>query len=1179
MHIFVSTIFVIISIITSAVDLQTPNGGLKKTVWIHYTGWHNPLDNGFAIGKYYNYPIFSSTRSQIADYRKEFKLAKQQGIDGFLIDLVSRDGKKTNYVQHMKKLLKAAEGMDFWIGPCLDQTPSPEWQSVELTRILKECGNHPNFPKIGKKYLVVTYSWYEQGPENWRKIRKALADKGYPLYLVANMKRAFDKIEPELYDKFSGTYEMVYSFGYLGLAGENIDIVYDRMIKCAAKNDATWMCTVVPGYIGAWMNGRNDYYQPHLGFDRVLQHFDIIHSQKPQWIHLTSWNDHDETPFMPMAFEFGGNSRINRYLLDRWRKHTLPAKSQVLFAYHREEIVGTVLRIESLFLPGKRSRTVTISGQLIAPDGKTMYKLAKQTLNKSAAKAYVRNEWNIPTAKLAAVPALTPIITIMENGKSRTAKLPPVMLKTGWLQNQTTMKVPFALMTSGKATLTTSQKGNLLTANVKFNCGEKVVRAELFRNDRPIGPLTLKATENPLLFAQFCYLNRNRFAIRLYKGHIVAAARFSTDNQSPYFAWTNDAVVSLNNARWHQVKMQITMNQDGRFINKVNRSNAQEVTLKQLLNSHILRLGGKKPELALVMDNFDNNLNDRPAMQGMNSGKLFLKLWSRKKLTNDMFYVQFKTESGKIFFSPIITPFIEQKPVKMRVVQTMVNLETSSGATGQPGYKHTGFMTTPPFTKPEVIETIIHPANLRAGRWTFDLEAWDFLGERPLQSVQKTFWKDCGNYIIKNGHDGGRCLNLNGKSTVKLRCRIWPMGPCTIDFFLKPEGKITAKQSIIKRLGWTSAFNFYLLQNGKLEVIRNGLINHTESVSMISSKPLTSGKWTRIRLVYDGKNAELFCNGKLVAKKAMPFHMVYGNCTVAIGGKGGFTGQFDDLTILSYPAKPRSGKFPPLPTSQKLDTLRKFDKAKEYVIFKYSPKKGDLKQMKTAKLMSVFSAASIISLTATAAPIKVELGKLIKRVNQPNANEACTFVKGNPSIRKPNAESTKAIVTVGENGTFSINTGPKSRKTSDLIFPLKIKDGQELVVKIKNVITSAKPKGWVATFIGVEGSNKLNICASLTTDMISIAQYKPKWKPLGGNIKVKYPTTLQIRRMDGTLSFIVNGSPRVSIKENKGAVDIPYIYITSQKQTSWSILNIASFELREVNKTAIAKEKKAVKNY
>jgi Glycosyl hydrolase family 71/Concanavalin A-like lectin/glucanases superfamily len=1171
MRILISILFVFISVISAAVELQNPDGSLKKTVWTHNTAWHNPLDTGFAVGKYYNYPVFSSSGDQITDYRKEFKLAKKQGIDGFLVDLVCHDGKKTHYAQHMKTMLKAAEGMDFWVGPCLDRSPKPEWQISELTRILKECGNHPNFPRIGNKYVVATYSWYSQSPENWKKIRKGLADNGYPLYLIANMGKGYSKITSELYDKYKGTYEMAYAFGYLSLPGESIDVVYNRMKNCAKKNNATWMGSVWPGYIGAWFNGRNDYYQPHLGFDQVLNYFDVIHSKNPPWVHFTTWNDHDETPFMPMAFEFGANTLINRYLLDRWRGVPLPRKTQIFFAYHREEIIGTVLRIESLMLPGKNSKSVTVSGYLLAPDGKKMYKLPQQTLTKNSTKPYSRNEWNIPTAKLANVPALTPVITVVENGETRIEKLPPVMLKTGWLQNQTTMKIPFDLIVKGKATLTVNQKDNLLTASVKFSCTEKVVRAELWRNDRPIGPLHLKPPMYPLLFAQFYDIGRNNFRARLYKGRIMAAARKSTSKNAPLFAWTNNAVAALQNAPWHHVKMQLTMIPDASFAVKVNNQSAEAVSLKELLRSHVLRFGGKKNKpLGLIMSDYDNNVNDRPDFPGIKNNKLSLKLWSRKKLPNDVFYAQFQTASGKMFFSPIITPFVNGQPIKMNVLQTMVNLETSSGASGKPG--RTGFLTKPPFTKPVITKATIHPANLRAGRWTFDHEGWDSLGEQEFRYPKKMLWSNCSSFIVSGGHDSGKCIN--GKHKVKMRGRIWPMGPCTIEFYLNPGGKITKKQSVIVRAGWTSAFSFYLLPGGKLEVIRDANAKSAKPVAMSSGKPLSIGKWTRIRLVYDGKNAELYCNGKLSAKQAMPFHMVYGNCTTIIGG---FSGKLDDLTILSYPVKPGAKGFPALLPPQKTLMPRNIDKTRERAIFTYNPQKGDKRQMKLTKMMPVFSAVAI-SVAATAAPAKVELGKLIKKADQPPASKSCTLVKGNPSLTKPDEKSTKALVIVGKDGAFLLSTNTKVKGTPTLKFPFKIKDGQELVVKIKNVTTSTKPKGWIATFIGVVGDKKINYAAALSNKNIYVAQRAPKWKSLGGSIKPNYPATLQIRRLNGTLTFVVNGSPRVAIKEGKDIADTPYIYITSQKKASWSILDIASFELREVNKAAIAKEKKAGKN-
>ncbi len=232
--------------------------------------------------------------------------------------------------------------------------------------------------------------------------------------------------------------------------------------------------------------------------------------------------------------------------------------------------------------------------------------------------------------------------------------------------------------------------------------------------------------------------------------------------------------------------------------------------------------------------------------------------------------------------------------------------------------------------------------------------------------------------------------------------------------------------------------------------------------------------------------------------------------------------------------------------------------------------------MKLTTLMPVLSAAAI-SVAASAAPI--ELGNLIQKADGPLASEKVTVIKGEPSIAAPDESGAKPVLVLGDDGAFSFSTNTMVQGTPTLKFPFKIAEGQELVVKVKNVANSTTPGGWIATFVGVAGSDQLNYAFALSPTNIYVAQRAPKWNALGGSIKPNYPATLQIRRMDGVLTFIVNGSPRVSITETDEAADTPYIYITSQKKQSWSILDIASCELREVNKAAAAKEAKPSKTF
>lgn len=886
----------IFSLSTSMVnaDLQNIDGTLDPVVWAHYTPWHNPLDTGFEVVSYYNYPIMSSSGNQTNDYRKEYEMAQEQGIDGFLVDIVGSDGTETAaYSGLLKLMFEAAEGTDFLIAPCLDGTPDVTSQITQLTNLLNECSGYSNFPKVGNRYVIATYEWYGHSSGEWTQIRSAVESAGYPLYLIANMERGYDPITSDLYDTYGDAYDMTYIFSHASLAGEDETTVFQRMQSCSESNNAAWMGTVWPGYLGAWMNGRNDFYQPHFGFDQVLYYFDAIFTLNPPWINLSTWNGHDETPFMPMSFEFGGNTVVNRYLLDRWKGYALPTESQVCFAYHREEIIGAVLRIESLVLPGEGGNSITVSGKLLGIDDEELCSLSEQVFDLTGSNVYFRNEWVVPTAELGAVPAVVPEITLVENGVSRTEKLPAVMLKTGWIQNQTTVKVPFDRMVDGDAVLSVDQDGNLLMADVFFSCSENVVRAELFRNDRPVGPLTEQLTANPLLFSQFEMVSDSgSVQATVSNGILISAARRYTESNSTAFSFTTNSFNALGVLSWRWVRMQMEMSPYGGLGLNVGSLGSYAVDVLQLQDQHTVYSVDKSS--MLLMNDFDNNVNDHPLLTPSQTASLSLDVWSREELENDTFYAQFETESGGLFFSPVIAPFCEQrKPVARKALQTMDNLETSSG---NKVLGRTGYLNTPPFLTPEVTNIFVHPASLRSGQWTFEEGSWDSLGERPIWTAKQHEWMDATNYITGGGYDGGNCLDLNGQSGVEMRARVWPMGPCAVEFFIKPVEDQSAIQEIITREGSYSSFNFYLLPDRRLEVVRE---EDDDTMSLVSREPLPLGLWSQVRFAYDGERAELFVDGNISDYLDTPFEINYDNCTVVLGS-GGFAGMMDDLTVWSY---------------------------------------------------------------------------------------------------------------------------------------------------------------------------------------------------------------------------------------------------------------------------------------
>lgn len=227
--------------------------------------------------------------------------------------------------------------------------------------------------------------------------------------------------------------------------------------------------------------------------------------------------------------------------------------------------------------------------------------------------------------------------------------------------------------------------------------------------------------------------------------------------------------------------------------------------------------------------------------------------------------------------------------------------------------------------------------------------------------------------------------------------------------------------------------------------------------------------------------------------------------------------------------------------------------------------KGAAKKMKTRKLLSLLGIVAISTMTNINAS-EVKPGKLIKKIKQPLASKSCIFVQGNPDAIMTPDKAKKPKVTIGKNGNFCVNTGLKSKEVPKLRFPVKIKEGEELVIKLNKLLTSEHGDNWVATMIGVDNEFQ-DYAAILRPKEIYFAERLPKWYPLGGKTKFKdYPVILQIRRLDGFLIFIVNGSQRFSYKETKGAINNPYIYIMSKKLKDWSILNIGSCELHKVNR-------------
>ncbi len=894
-----------------------PAPKLEKLVWCHYTAWHHPTSTDFAISRYYNFPWLRPCGQELADYRHEIELAQSSGIDGFFVDLTGGDKKPTGYIDHLARLLQAAEGTTFLVGPCLDNAhPNLDWQVAELEKLLARCADHPNYPKVDGRPVVNTYSCMGRTPEQWRYIREKLREKGREIFLGADLGQGFKPAKAESAAAYAAEFDLLTSFHESGIRGQTIREVFDLFAHAARTHGHYWMPPVSPGYIGAWLNGRNDFYQPHLGFDQLWDCWQAILPGQADWVHLTTWNDHDETPLMPTSFDFGTAVKLNRAWTDRWRgKPYQTEQPEVCFAYHREEIAGTVWRLEALSLPCQIGQSVELAGELLGPDGAVLAQLPPHALS---LRDFDRTEWNVPTAALAAVPAVTPRLTLTVLGDPAAPAeparyLPAFLPVSGWIQNQVTVRVPWSKLSERRAELKVAQTGARLTAGLKIEAGEPLAHVSLWRNDRPLGEFAAAAaaeTDAAELNVWLHPLAACAYQLRVEGGRIEFADRDFTDDGQEL---TVDET-TLRTGRsmpWNTIGLRLRATPETKlFITLDGKGQTEQATTAaELLAGNVLAVGEPKPLLTMELADSDVGLLRRPALDGAPvSAELSLALLSRPARENDLFTARAETVSGRIIFANFAAPFCAGVPARtMNLIQTCVNLETTSGATGMPGGRE--FLFVPPFRQPRLTQAPVHPAAFRSGRWTFERSAADDLGERPFRQAKSFGWKSGSGLIQPGGRDGGHCLALDGQTKVDFRLRSYPLGACTIDFYLNPAATPEKRQTILTRSGWTSAFSFFLQPDGRLEVIRDGG-DLTPKTSLVGDRPLPVGQWTRVTLSFDECVAKLFLDGAPAGEMPVEPRREYGNCTAHLGAtENGFAGQIDDLTFLSWPAAPGDAVF------------------------------------------------------------------------------------------------------------------------------------------------------------------------------------------------------------------------------------------------------------------------------
>jgi len=888
----------------AALSLSAGEVGNRKMAFAHNTPWFRPSDGSLFADWYFNYPLAQvrdTPEKEAEGLKLDVRNALQAGLDGMFLDFgACANNAPCTWWWTLGMYLKAAEGTDFQVGMCLDMPSTADYWGNEIVRILKLNGNHPNYPKCGDKYVLCTYCYFGMTPETWRGIRRIAKEAGFELYVIANVApMPKEEIDLARLDRYLDCFECLYMFDSPGHAVKPPRVNNRILADYCAKKGKRFMPCLHPGYYGAWLVG-NDFYGPFRGIDQLWDTYSAASSVKADWTHMTTWNDMMETAIQERAYTFG-QARLVRHFTEALKGlNPVTEEPEVIVAYHREELPGTLLRLEAAGLPMKAKGPVTISGRLLDFEGRPVRELKPQTL---AADAFSRVEWLVPTTELARSPELTPAFTVTADLGSRTVKTPSVYFVSSWNQNAVTVTVPLSRMAEdfpNRLEVKRSEQG--IAASVDFASPEPIRRATLIRNDRPIAVFTdgLSPDEH-VLSVSISDVPKPSFLV-IRNGRVLRAVKKGQSKAHPacyQFDW-NEKSIFTDNTNYGPIGATFAGKDDATVtIKPKDGSEPVKMSFREL--SRRQRIKTDKGTLAVRPEL--THLDAQPLDK--KDGRYAVNVFLRGLKPSDRYYVRYETMSGKVFMTPTVHPFAaKNETVTLPVLETDTSLETSSGCAGLCYYGENEFITprdqlpVKGFTvRTAEVSTLVN----RRAAWSFDGNGVEESGNFGVRIEP--------DLLSEKGVVGG-CLSFTGEKTVLLPSRVWPIGGFGhIGFSLNPAPYAGVRQSVVFQDGWIDGVSVALLPGGELEVTREYNADpqqetvHGKDV-LVSRTKLAPGRWTRVEI--DGTSSELVLrlDGKEDGRIAVKPIRSYGNGRVHIGGGGEdkpYKGLFDELVVEGLP--------------------------------------------------------------------------------------------------------------------------------------------------------------------------------------------------------------------------------------------------------------------------------------
>ena len=852
----------------------------RKMAWAHYVGWTTPDNVSFDPRNFYAFLVHEKGEDP---FRDEVRRAVGAGLDGFFVDVIFQKDRSRHPAFHetISRLLDAARGTDFCVAPCLDVKTDVSNQVEHLCWLLGRYGGHPNYPRMGDRYVVATFTHHEWSPDEWRSIREGCERRGYPLFVVGNVKAGCGVLEQGRLERYRDSFDVCYSFAYAGRERLQEGDENRANAEWCRKNGKMFMPCIHPGYLGAWLKDHNASYHPHQGVDKYLRSLFSALETGGEWLHFTTWNDLAETALDARVHTPGDVALMREAVAAFKREPPRAEKADVLFAYHREELPGTLLRFEATRLPSAEDGEVVVSGRLRNALGNVVADLPARRL----CGGWDRAEWLVPSVSLASSPHLVPEFEMKTPSRDSAASFPALFLRTPWIENQVTVRATFADMAPRMdSALSVSWADGRIAAALSFGGEVPVRRAILFRNDRPIGQFGKPLPDGRARIPVFAE-SRARYSLSVPGGALCGEAKMEMGGN------LYRAVTAEGGA-------------DSSLLVSFDDGSSRSIPLSELAARRVVRLPETKTTLKAYPD---CTLRDAPGL-GATGGMFNLALFDRAPACVDSYFVRFELADGRVGESGVVYPFAPHgRLVWHPVLESSVTLETLPGEEGlppqPPTVAHSEFLTardSRPVRGTAVVDAQVSAASFRSELWPLQESGAAAYGERHLAVRPDRFGL---------GADGRRALSFSGNDAVKLPVREWPMDTADVRLDVLPEAPDGTRRTVVGKRGVGVAFTLAYMADGRLEATWSGMgsggvwdLKPSHVRSVVSRDPLPVGKWTRVRLVNDSRKLSIWFDGVLEGEAAFEAFRDYGSATMFLGGSGasdgtGFKGMISNLRI------------------------------------------------------------------------------------------------------------------------------------------------------------------------------------------------------------------------------------------------------------------------------------------